>query len=96
MSEDSRDRFGDKIHTLQKAREDQWARQQDEELIEQMRHRHAGMKCPECGEPLDPEAEIGLGAMVCLKHHGIWLDWDMLQKVRHLLIDKELHRKPQT
>jgi hypothetical protein len=96
MSDDSKDRFGDAIHHLQKAREDQWARQHDEELIDKMRHRHPDMKCPQCGELLDPEAEVGVGAMVCLKHHGIWLDWDMLQKVRHLLIAKELHREPQT
>jgi hypothetical protein len=96
MSDGSRDRFGDKIHDVEKAREDQWARQQDQEIIEKMRNRHPHMKCPECGEPLDPEAEIGIGAMVCSKHHGLWLDWDMLQKVRHLLIAKELHRNPRT
>jgi hypothetical protein len=96
MSDDSKDRFGDAIHHLQKAREDQWARQHDEELIDKMRHRHPDMKCPQCGELLDPEAEVGVGAMVCLKHHGIWLDWDMLQRVRHLLLAKELHREPQT
>ena len=95
MSDDSKDRFGDKIHDLQQAREDQWARQQDQQLIDKMRQRHPHMKCPECGSQLDPEAEIGIGAMVCLKHHGLWLDWDMLQKVRHLLIAKELHRNPQ-
>jgi hypothetical protein len=96
MSDDSRDRFGDKIHDLERAREDQWAHQQDQQLIEKMRQRHPNMKCPECGEQLDPEAEIGIGAMVCLKSHGLWLDWDMLQKVRHLLVAKELRRQPES
>ena len=95
MSDDSKDRFGDKIHHLQKAREDQWARQQDQALIEKMRQRHPDMKCPECGEKLNPEARIGIGAMVCPKNHGLWLDDDMVQRVRHLLINKELHYKPQ-
>lgn len=94
MSDGSRDKFGDKIHDVEAARENEWARQQDQALIEKMRHRHPDMKCPQCGEPLEPEAEVGVGAMVCLKNHGIWLDMDMLQKVRHLLIAKELHRKP--
>jgi hypothetical protein len=82
MSDDSMDRFGDKIHDLEKAREDQWAHQHDQDLIEKMRHRHEGLKCPECGEPLDAEATLGAGAMVCLKQHGAWLDWDSLQRVR--------------
>jgi hypothetical protein len=90
----SKDRLGERFHDIQKAREDQWARQQDEELIEKMRQRHPHMKCPQCGNLLDPEEEIGVGAMVCLKHHGLWLDWDMVQRVRHLLIDRSLHRKP--
>ncbi|MGA2412569.1 MAG: hypothetical protein ABSG46_19565 [Candidatus Binataceae bacterium] len=83
---DGKDRFGDKLHDVEKAREEQWARQHDQELIEKMRHRHEGMKCPECGEQLDPEATLGQGAMVCLKRHGAWLDWDSLEKVRHHLV----------
>jgi hypothetical protein len=94
MSEHSKDKLGEKFHAIEKAREDQWARQHDQELIEKMRQRHPHMKCPDCGELLDPEAEIGIGAMVCQKHHGLWLDWDMVQRVRHLLIAKELHREP--
>lgn len=82
---DGKDRFGDKIHDVEKAREDQWARQHDQELIEKLRQRHHGMKCPECGDPLDAEAALGIGGMVCLKHHGAWLDWDAVERIRHLL-----------
>ncbi|HEX4210844.1 MAG TPA: hypothetical protein VHY56_10650 [Candidatus Binataceae bacterium] len=85
MTDGSRDRFGDKINDAEKAREDQWARQQDQELIEKMRHRHAGLKCPECGEPLNAEAPLHAGAMVCPKDHGAWLDREALNTVRQHL-----------
>jgi len=36
---DEKDRLGSKLHDVEKAREDQWARQSDEKLLEQMRER---------------------------------------------------------
>ncbi|HTT75699.1 MAG TPA: hypothetical protein VMF50_06910 [Candidatus Binataceae bacterium] len=85
MSENSKDRLGERYHDIRKAREDQWVRQQEEELLEKLRHRHAGMKCPECGDALIAEASLHAGAMVCPKHHGAWLDHEALNTVRHHL-----------
>ena len=39
MAEDHKDRLGNKLHDVEKAREDQWARQSDEKLLEKMRER---------------------------------------------------------
>ena len=36
---DEKDRLGDKLHDVEAARENQWARQHDEELLEKMRER---------------------------------------------------------
>ena len=53
---DEKDRFGEKIHQSEKAREDQWARQQDAELLEKIREKKAAggaaMQCPKCGKAL--------------------------------------------
>jgi hypothetical protein len=37
--DDSKDRVGDKLHDIEKAREEQWARERDKELLEKLRHK---------------------------------------------------------
>ncbi|MGH7988489.1 MAG: hypothetical protein ACRD4Q_10500 [Candidatus Acidiferrales bacterium] len=37
--DDSKDRMGDKLHDLEKAREEQWARERDKELLEKLRQK---------------------------------------------------------
>jgi len=56
---DEKDRFGEKIHQSEKAREDQWARQQDAELLENPREegrRRRRDAMSEVREGADPEA----------------------------------------
>ena len=48
MAADNKDRLGGKLHDVEAARENQWARQRDEELIERMRERLRHHACPEC------------------------------------------------
>jgi hypothetical protein len=36
---DEKDRFGDKLHEVERAREDQWAAEQDRQLIEKLRRK---------------------------------------------------------
>lgn len=81
---DEKDRFGDKLRELEKAREDQWAFEQDRKLVEQMRARIKGgqLLCPHCHEALVERAEHGVTVMACPKAEGAWLDQTTLT---HLL-----------
>jgi hypothetical protein len=80
---DEKDRFGQKLHEAEKAREDQWAREEDAKLMERMRQRHAAQAhCPECGAELTAAAESGVAIMACPGGHGAWLDRVALEKVR--------------
>lgn len=79
---DERDRFGDKLHDVEKAREDQWAREQDQRLLEKLRQRQAAVvHCPECNQQLVPRAVRGIALLACPREHGAWLDAESL---RHL------------
>jgi Transcription factor zinc-finger len=81
---DEKDRLGDKLRDLEKAREDQWAFDQDRKLIEQMRSRLQGgeLLCPLCHQPLVERTEHGVKLMACPKAEGVWIDPAALQ---HLL-----------
>jgi hypothetical protein len=72
---DEKDRFGDKLLEVEKAREDQWAFEQDRKLIEQMRARLKGgeMLCPRCHQPLTERVEHGHAVLTCPKGEGVWL-----------------------
>ncbi len=73
---DEKDRLGDKLRDVEKAREDQWAFEQDRKLIEQMRSRIKSGKllCPRCHEPLVERTEHGVNMMACPKAEGAWVD----------------------
>jgi len=86
--EDEKDRFGDKLHQVEKAREDQWAHEQDQKLIEKLHqkmaaHKQAGaaLKCPQCGKPLAASARGGVAMMTCPDDHGAWLEIGSLQRI---------------
>jgi hypothetical protein len=71
---DEKDRLGGKLRDVEKAREDQWARQRDEELVEKMRKRLGQTACPHCKEFLVPKTEGGVSIHACPQGHGAWLD----------------------
>jgi hypothetical protein len=73
MAGDNKDRLGNKIHDAEAAREDQWARQRDAELIEKMRERLSKMVCPDCKQFLVSKTESGLRTQSCPSGHGAWL-----------------------
>jgi hypothetical protein len=81
---DEKDRLGDKLRDVEKAREDQWAFEQDRKLIERMRARVKGgqLLCPRCHEALVERTEHGVTVMACPKAEGAWLDQAVL---KHLL-----------
>lgn len=77
---DEKDRFGDKLHDVEKAREDQWAREQDQKLLEKLRQKpQAEMHCPQCSSKLTARVASGLAMMACERGHGAWLDHEAVE-----------------
>jgi uncharacterized protein YbaR (Trm112 family) len=79
MAADSKDRLGSKIHDVEAAREDQWARQHDEKLLDEMRKRLENIACPHCKQVLVAKTEEGVHMMACPKGDGAWLDASALK-----------------
>jgi hypothetical protein len=81
MPGDHKDRLGSKIHDAEAAREDQWARQRDAELIEKMRERLSNTVCPHCKRFLVAKTEAGVDMMACPSGDGAWLNAPALKQV---------------
>jgi Zn-finger nucleic acid-binding protein len=80
---DEKDRLGDKLRQAEMARESQWARQRDAEIIERLRRKYVEpINCPQCGDRLDARVAIGVGGMACPSHHGAWADGEALEQLR--------------
>jgi hypothetical protein len=79
MAIEGKDRLGNKIQDAEAARENQWARQHDEELLEKMRKRLDHIACPHCKQFLVAKTEDGVHMMVCPKGDGAWLDASALK-----------------
>ncbi len=79
---DNKDRFGEKLHDVEKAREDQWARDEDRRLLEKLRQRQVDeLHCPKCNAILAPRMESGHAVFACPAGDGAWLDHEA---VKHL------------
>ena len=81
MVGDNKDRLGNKLHDVEAARENQWARQSDEKLLEQMRERLHQHACPHCKKFLVAKTENGVHLHACPDGHGAWLDEPILKTV---------------
>ena len=81
MASDNKDRLGSKIRDVEAAREDQWARQRDAELVEKMRERLGNIACPHCKQFLVAKTENGVHLHACPNGHGAWLDAPALKTV---------------
>ncbi len=86
MAEHEKDRLGEKLKDVESAREDQWAHQRDQELLEKMRKRPpaaagATLECPRCGKPLVAREHKGVAVMACPAGDGAWLDAPTLKSV---------------
>jgi hypothetical protein len=78
--DDEKDRFGQKLHDIEKAREDQWARERDQRLLEKLRERQtAELHCPKCNSVLVPRVVSGLALLACPSGHGVWLDQESVK-----------------
>ena len=79
---DEKDRLGRKLQDVEAAREDQWAHQRDQEILERLRNKYKKpVNCPQCGHALDARVAIGLGGMACPDHHGAWADRQTLDQL---------------
>lgn len=78
---DEKDRLGDKLRQAEKAREDQWARDRDQELLEKMRAKLVEpLNCPRCHKPLEPHVLSGAQFFQCPSHDGLWLERESAEK----------------
>jgi hypothetical protein len=85
MADDQKDRLGNKLHDVEKAREDQFFQQRDRELIEKLRTQAhpaaAAMRCPKCGEELRRRVQHEVAVEACPACHGIWLAHGELERI---------------
>ena len=81
MATDGKDRFGSKLRDVEAAREDQWAHQRDEELLEKLRHRLNKITCPHCKCFLEKKTVSGVTRLECPEGHGAWLDANALKSL---------------
>lgn len=80
--DDQKDRFGDKIRDLEKVREDQWARERDQALLEKIRTRQgAALHCPKCSSLLVAQTIGEVNMMACANGDGAWLDGPALERL---------------
>ena len=91
---DEKDRLGNKLRELEKAREDQYAAERDRELIAKLCQKKAelhkavseasaamGALCPHCHRALVQKSHGGVTLMACPQDEGAWLDAEALKTV---------------
>lgn len=85
MSNGEKDKLGELMHSARIARELEWVRKHEEELLAKLRLRtkagEQNASCPECDQKLVEDAEHGTGGLVCPERHGAWLSWDTIVKM---------------
>lgn len=79
--DNEKDRYGQKLTDVERAREDQWAHERDQELIEKLRKKGEVPVCPQCKKPLAAQTRAGVAIMSCPDKHGAWLTDAMLEAV---------------
>ncbi|MGO9602859.1 MAG: zf-TFIIB domain-containing protein [Candidatus Binataceae bacterium] len=79
---DEKNRLGDKLRDVEAAREEQWAAQQDAELMKRMRERlNKTMQCPDCKRNLVSHRIGDIGLWACPDGDGAWIDGTGLGKL---------------
>jgi hypothetical protein len=92
MSDGEKDRFGDKLRDVEKAREDKFFADRDRELLAKLKGQTqeqqeqavrdlARTRCPRCGERLVTKTHLDVELDECPSQHGIWLDDGELEKL---------------
>ena len=78
---DEKNRLGGKLHDVEAALENQWARQRDEELLEKMRERLHNRVWPKCKQVLVARNRNGVHLHACPDGHGAWLEEPALKSL---------------
>jgi hypothetical protein len=80
--DNEKDRLGDKLRDVEAAREDQWAAQQDAELMRRIRVRlDKSLQCPDCKRPLVSHRLGEFPMRVCPDGDGAWIEGDAFEKL---------------
>ena len=85
MVADEKDRLGDKLRDAERAREDQYFKERDRKLVEELRAKEEAakqsglMRCPKDGTRLEQHSHHGVTVEECPSCHGMWLDYGELQ-----------------
>ena len=85
MPNNQKDRLGDKLRNVEKAREDQYFAERDRELVGELKEKGeaeqearlrtaTSMRCPKCGTKLQEKMFYGVKVDDCSGCGGIWLD----------------------
>ncbi len=79
---DEKDRLGQTLRNVEAAREDQWARQHDAELLEQLRKKSSeSLNCPKCGKTLEEKSTRRVKVFACPESHGAWVESSILRSI---------------
>ena len=89
---DEKDRFGDKLRDVERAREDQYFKQRDQELLDKLREKKdeeseaaarvaTRGRCPKCGTHLQVREQQGVEVDECPSCGGVWLDQGELEEI---------------
>jgi ribosomal protein L37AE/L43A len=92
MATNEKDRLGDKLRDVERAREDVYFAERDREMVAKLRHvkesetetvlkQAAHMRCPKCGERLHERSLHGVEVKECTACRGMWLDQGELEKI---------------
>ena len=89
---DEKDRLGDKLRDVEKAREDQFFAKRDKELLAKLQEdkteeadttarQLAHMRCPRCGDHLVEKISAGVTLDECPSCQGTWFDKGELEEL---------------
>jgi hypothetical protein len=89
---DEKDRYGDKLREVERAREDKYFGDRDRDLVEKMRAQdttqheaeartEALMRCPKDGERLNTTSHLGITVEECPRCGGMWIDKGELEEL---------------
>ena len=92
MSDDEKDRLGEKLRAAEKAREDKFFAERDQQLLAKLKAKAgtqdadtvrelARNRCPKCGERLVTRTHLDVALEECPSGHGMWLDTGELDKL---------------
>ena len=82
MSTDEKDRLGKKLQDVEAAREEQWAAQQDAELMKRIRQKlDRTIECPDCKRTLVHHKLGQIAMLVCPDGDGGWIEGTEFEKL---------------